>query len=208
MKTIIVNGSPRKNWNTAQLMSEAKKGAESVASEVTYIDLYDLNFTGCRSCMACKRKGIDNPCKCFWKDDLSAVIEDIYSADHLIIGSPIYHGEPTGLVRCLLERVTFPPLSYDDYSSLFKGKVNVDIVLTMNAPENIYKQYYEENMKAYFEPFHFLNGTITITPVYDTLQVKDYTKYDMGSFSEEHKKAVHDTTFVHDLERAFQIGKS
>jgi len=30
MKTIIVNGSPRKNWNTAQLLKEAHKGAESV----------------------------------------------------------------------------------------------------------------------------------------------------------------------------------
>ena len=30
MKTIILNGSPRKNWNTAMMLKEAGKGAESV----------------------------------------------------------------------------------------------------------------------------------------------------------------------------------
>ena len=28
MKTIIINASPRKNWNTAQLLKSAQKGAE------------------------------------------------------------------------------------------------------------------------------------------------------------------------------------
>ena len=27
MKTIILNGSPRKNWNTAMMLKEAQKGA-------------------------------------------------------------------------------------------------------------------------------------------------------------------------------------
>ena len=56
MKTIILNGSPRKNWNTTQLLKEAQKGALSAGTEVEYIDLYDLNYNGCRSCLACKRR--------------------------------------------------------------------------------------------------------------------------------------------------------
>jgi len=39
MKTIILNASPRKNWNTAQLLKSAAKGAESAGAEVKYIDL-------------------------------------------------------------------------------------------------------------------------------------------------------------------------
>ena len=38
MKTIVVNASPRKNWNTAKLMKQAQKGAESVGAETEYID--------------------------------------------------------------------------------------------------------------------------------------------------------------------------
>lgn len=56
MKVLALNCSPRKNWNTAKLLKSALKGAESAGAEVEYIDLYGLNFTGCRSCMLCKRK--------------------------------------------------------------------------------------------------------------------------------------------------------
>ena len=44
MKTIVINASPRRKWNTAQLMKEAAKGAESVGAEVEYIDLYKLDL--------------------------------------------------------------------------------------------------------------------------------------------------------------------
>ncbi len=206
MKVMILNGSPRKDWNTAQLLKEAKKGAESVGADVEYIDLYDLNYNGCRSCLACKRRGIAEPCKCYWKDDLTPVLEKIRQADRLITGSPIYYSEPTGGMRSLLERLTFPAMSYNDYSSVFTGRVDADIFLTMNAPMQYYRQAYERRMQEYFAPMRFLNGRIRMFPICDTLQVNDYSKYDMASFSEEHKKAVHDAEFPKMLEQAFKIG--
>ena len=69
MKATIINASPRKNWNTSQLLKSALEGAKSVGADTEYIDLYDLNFTGCRSCLACKRKDVQR-CKCYWKDDV------------------------------------------------------------------------------------------------------------------------------------------
>ncbi len=207
MKTIIVNGSPRKNWNTALLLKEAKKGAESVGAEVEYIDLYDLKFTGCRSCLACKRAGIENPCRCFWKDELTPVLDRIWEADRLIVGSPIYFGEPTAGFRAVMERLIFPVLSYNDYTvRIFKGKVDVDVFLTMNANEDQYRQLYEERYRDYFFPFQFLNGTTRVFPVFDTLQVADYSKYEMRAFSEEHKKSRRETRFPADLKKAFNIG--
>lgn len=206
MKTIILNASPRKNWNTAQLLKEAQKGAESAGAETEYIDLYDLNFTGCRSCLACKRAGISEPCKCYWKDELSPVLEKIYQADRLIIGSPIYYAEPTGVLRQALERICFPAMSYNTYTSLLDGKVDVDVILTMNVPREFYEQNYEKRIQEYFAPFAFLGGKTSIHPVCDTLQTKDYSKFELKCFSEEHKKAVHDEQFPHDLEMAFKIG--
>ena len=137
MKTIILNGSPRKNWNTTLMLKEARKGAESAGAETEYVDLFDLSYTGCRSCLACKRKGAER-CKCFWKDDLSPVIDRIFAADALIIGSPIYLGDITSQVRGLIERLHFCALSYDDYSNYFAGKVDVGIILIMNAPKAFY----------------------------------------------------------------------
>ena len=206
MKTIILNGSPRKNWNTAMLLKEAEKGAREAGSETEYIDLYDLQFTGCRSCMACKRKDGER-CKCFWKDDLSPVIDRIFQADSLIIGSPIYLGDITSQVHALIERLHFCALSYDDYSNYFKGKVNVGIILTMNAPKAYYEQRYLGKAKEVEQIFHALNGNVEVYAACDTLQVNDYSKFNMASFSEEHKKEMREKQFPVDLEEAFRLGE-
>lgn len=206
MKTIILNGSPRKNWNTAMLLKEAEKGAREAGSETEYIDLYDLQFTGCRGCMACKRKDGER-CKCFWKDDLSPVIDRIFQADSLIIGSPIYLGDITSQVHALIERLHFCALSYDDYSNYFKGKVNVGIILTMNAPKGYYEQSYLGKAKEVEQIFSALNGNVEVYAACDTLQVNDYSKFNMAGFSEEHKKEMREMQFPVDLEEAFRLGE-
>lgn len=205
MKTIILNGSPRKNWNTAQMLKSAQKGAESVGAETEYVDLYSLNYTGCRSCLVCKRKDGER-CRCFWKDDLSPLIDRIFSADALILGSPIYLGDITSQVHALIERLHFCALSYDDYSNYFKGKVNVGVILTMNAPKAYYESAYKEPLEKLFSTFRDLNGTLKIYPCCDTLQIGDYSKFNMASFSEAHKKQMHETEFPRDIEQAFALG--
>ena len=205
MKAIILNGSPRKKWNTDLMLREAEKGAASVGAETEYINLFDLNYTGCRSCMACKRKGADR-CKCYWKDDLSPVIDSIFSADALIIGSPIYLGDITSQVHGLIERLHFCTLSYDDYSNYFTGKVNVGIILTMNAPKPYYNMSYKKKAKEIAGIFKSLNGDVEVYPCCDTLQVNDYSKFDMSGFNEAHKKEMREKNFPNDLENAFKLG--
>ena len=50
MKVIAVNGSPRKTWNTAQMLESALRGAESVGAETKLYHLADMDFKGCISC--------------------------------------------------------------------------------------------------------------------------------------------------------------
>ncbi len=205
MKTILLNGSPRKNWNTAMMLKEAQKGAESVGAETEYIDLYDLNYTGCRACLACKRKDGER-CRCFWKDDLSPVLDRIFKADALIIGSPIYLGDITSQVHALIERLDFCTLSYDDYSNYFTGKVDVGIILTMNASKSMYNLGYQKKAKETAQGFRALNGSVEICACCDTLQVSDYSRFNMASFNEEHKKEMREKQFPKDLEKAFEMG--
>ena len=49
MKTIIINGSPRKNWNTDKALQKAAEGAAAAGSEVETIRLYDYAYKGCIS---------------------------------------------------------------------------------------------------------------------------------------------------------------
>ena len=159
MKAILLNASPRKNWNTAQLLKAAQRGAEEAGAETEYIDLYDLNFTGCRSCLACKRKGGER-CKCFWKDDLSPLLERVFAADVLLIGSPIYLGDTTSQFHAFMERLHFCMLSYDDYSSYFTGKVNVGVIFTMNMPLALYQLHYKKKLSDQLDAFRALNGKV------------------------------------------------
>lgn len=41
---------------------------------------------------------------------------------------------------------------------------------------------------------------------FDTLQVKDYSKFNMAGFNAEHKQAHHEKQFPLDLEKARQMG--
>ncbi len=187
------------------MLKAAQKGAESAGAETEYIDLFDLTYTGCRSCLACKRKNAER-CKCFWKDDLSPLIEKIFAADALIIGSPIYLGDITSQVHALIERLHFCALSYDDYSNYFTGKVDLGIILTMNAPKTFYNIAYRKKAKEVMQGFRALNGSAEVYACCDTLQVADYSRYDMASFSEEHKKEMRQKQFPKDLQNAFEMG--
>jgi multimeric flavodoxin WrbA len=75
------------------------------------------------------------------------VIDRIFAANALIIGSPIYLGDITSQVRGLIERLHFCALSYDNYSNYFTGKVNVGIILTMNATKTFYNFAYKKKSK-------------------------------------------------------------
>lgn len=204
LKTIIINASPRKKWNTAEVLDSARKGAESVGAETEYINLYDLVFKGCRSCLICKRKDKTKG-KCYWRDDLTPLIEKIFEADALIIGSPIYFGQPTSEFRALLERLIFCIMSYDDGSSYFTGKVNVGIFYTMNAPIEFYEQSMKDSLASNEFLFKYLNGEVVSYPVCDTLQVHKYSEYNMAGFSQEAKEKQLILQFPNDLEKAFEI---
>ena len=58
-KVLGINASPRKNWNTAQAVKKALEGASQAGAQTRLVHLYDLKFTGCLSCFACKRH--ENP---------------------------------------------------------------------------------------------------------------------------------------------------
>ena len=134
------------------------------------------------------------------------MIDRIFAADALIIGSPIYLDDITSQVRGLIERLHFCALSYDDYSNYFTGKVNVGIILTMNAPKAYYTLSYRTKAREIAQSFGALHGAVEVYACCDTLQVKDYSRYSMASFNEAHKLAVREKQFPLDLKNAFQMG--
>lgn len=208
MKVLAINGSPRKTWNTATLLNKALEGAASQGAETELIHLYDLNFKGCTSCFACKRKGGKSYGKCAMHDDLTPVLEKIESTDALILGSPIYIGAATGEMRSFMERLVFPYIVYDEnYSSLFKRKMPVGFIYTMNITENMMEDW------GYSQHFSLTEGMLARTfgsaeslCVTDTYQFDDYSKYVVSVFDPEKKAARRKDVFPQDCEKAFAMG--
>ena len=181
-KVIILNGSPRKNFNTAQMLKEAQKGAESVGAEVEYINLVDLNYKGCMSCFACKRKGSNLGGLCAIKDELSPILEKILKADAVIIGSPIYYSYPTGMVRNLLERMLFAGGTYlsdgkGGWQRNLERDIPVGLIFTMNVPENMLELYNYPQILGANEMFlKMIYGYCETIYACDTYQFSDYSK--------------------------------
>lgn len=205
MKVIAINGSPRKKWNTIQLLESALEGAKSVGAETKLVNLYDLTFKGCISCFGCKRKGAA-VCHCYQKDDLSPVLEEVLQSDVLLLGSPVYFGNVTGEMRCFLERLAFITMSYDDYSAqIFPGHVDCAVFFTMNVGQAM-KPMYEPMMQSTASMLEKLGGSVEYYAAMNTLQFNDYSKYHAAGFNEAEKIAYHNQQFPKDKAAAFEIG--
>ena len=206
-KIVAVNCSPRTVWNTATLVREAARGAEEQGAEIEVIDLYKLEkFTGCVSCFGCKLP--DKLGKCICKDGLAPVLEAIRNADGLIIGSPNYLGDVTAGFRALYERLIFQSLTYKtEFRSYNQKQIPVLMIMTSNASEAFYPQIgYDEMLKRYQGTLGTFVGPTRILISSDTLQVKDYSRYNWTMFNPEHKKQRHETVFPEDQKKAFALG--
>ena len=171
------------------------------------VHLYDLKYTGCKSCFGCKRKGAES-CHCIVKDDLTPVLNDIFESNAIFLGSPIYFGDVTGQMVSFLERLGFPLFSYDDYSKrLFEGKINVAFLYTMNAPEEYYRDAMEKSLQNRSGLLQYLGGEVEVYASCDTYQFSDYSNYHAGSFDEAHKRKVREEQFPKDMETVYDIGR-
>ena len=88
MKTLIINGSPRKSGNTVTFLNELKK---HLNGEVYQIDTYYTKSSPCYDCRHCWTNE-----ECIINDEMQDAYKMIDDTDNLIIASPIYFGNLTG----------------------------------------------------------------------------------------------------------------
>ena len=206
-KIIAINASPRTTWNTATLVREAAKGAESEGTEVKVFDLYKLEkFTGCISCFGCKLPEHLGVCVCH--DGFTEVLDEIRQADGLIIGTPNYLGDVSAAFRSLYERLIFQSLSYKtEPRSYNQHLIPVLFIMTSNCAEEFYDKIgYDKMLENYKNTLGGMVGPTKVMVSGNTLQVKDYGKYDWTMFDPEAKKARHEEVFPKELKKAFALG--
>ena len=105
MKVLLINGSPRKEGNTATALAEVAKqlAKEGIESEVVWIG--NKPIRGCAACGRCVANGLG---RCVFDDDVcNRISEKFADVNALIIGSPVYYGQPNGALLSVIQRAFY-----------------------------------------------------------------------------------------------------
>ena len=111
MKVVLFNGSPRKEGNTFQLLTEVSRSLEEEGIETEIVQVGGKIFHGCTACMKCfenknRRCVIDS-------DGINECISKMDAADGIIIGSPTYFADVTTEIKALIDRAGLVAMAND-----------------------------------------------------------------------------------------------
>jgi len=101
MKVLLLNGSANKNGNTFTALSEIAKQLKKNGVESEIMQMGNKPVRGCIACGQCQAKQLGH---CVFDDDVcNRIVEKLNEADALIVGSPVYYGQPNGAVMAVLQ---------------------------------------------------------------------------------------------------------
>ena len=123
MKLVAVMGSPKgkgSGYKVVSLIEEKMKAMGNV--EIEYLFLKDTNLKPCMGCFNCVTKGED---KCPLKDDREAIEKKLLEADGVILSSPIYVLNVSGLMKNFIDR-----FAYTNHRPRFHGQKVLTVVNT------------------------------------------------------------------------------
>lgn len=102
MKVLMLNGSPRKNGNTAVALNEIGKVLEQEGIEYEIVQVGNLDISGCKGCLYCRENA-----KCVKDDIVNELAKKLEGADGLVLGSPVYYASANGTLIGLLDRLFY-----------------------------------------------------------------------------------------------------
>jgi len=136
MKIIIINGSPRTNGATGQILLKIKENLEEIDSdvEIDYVDLAKMNLKFCKGCASCYNTG-----NCYINDDgLEELSQQLNDCDGVIFGSPNYATNVSGEFKVLIDRGHFV------FEQLLRNKACFSVVTYENYGGKIAKKVINE----------------------------------------------------------------
>ena len=105
MKVLLINGSARAKGNTFLALSEIAKTLNLQGIDTEIVQIGTKAVRGCIACGQCQMKQLG---RCVFDDDVcNRIVEKLDDADALIVGSPVYYGQPNGSVLSLIQRMFF-----------------------------------------------------------------------------------------------------
>ena len=111
MKVLLINGSPRRQGNTNVALEEVAKQLAHQGIESELLWLNNKPVRGCCACNQCKANG-NNRCVFGDQDIVNEVIAKMETSDAIVLGSPVYYGQPAAQLLALQQRMLYAAGSY------------------------------------------------------------------------------------------------
>ena len=102
MKVLLINGSPRKDGNTAIALNEMIKVFENQGIETELLHIGGKDIRGCIACGKCRQLG-----HCVFDDIVVQASQKLAEADGLVVGSPVYYASANGTVVSFMDRLFY-----------------------------------------------------------------------------------------------------
>ena len=102
MQVLIINGSPRKNGVTAAVLHRIEENLRKAGIDVLFYNLGEMKMSHCTGCNYCYRTGY-----CCMEDDAELLSKRMEEADGVILGSPTYASNVSGLMKDFIDRGHF-----------------------------------------------------------------------------------------------------
>ena len=99
MFVLCIQGSPRKEGNTAVLISEFVDEAKGLGAEVRSIEISEMNISPCIECKMCEKKGY-----CPIDDDMQEMYHLFVQSDLVVMGTPMFFYAPPAQLKALIDR--------------------------------------------------------------------------------------------------------
>lgn len=131
MKVILLNGSPRTEGNTKKSLEIVSKKLIEEGIEAEIIQLGGNTFSGCRACGGC---GKNKNGKCvITGDKMNEIMEKVFKADGLVIGSPTYFSNVTTEIKAFIDRCGYVNRANGGF---LRGKPGTAVVVARRAGGN------------------------------------------------------------------------
>jgi multimeric flavodoxin WrbA len=128
MEVIAINGSGRKDGNTAILLRAALQELDNTGIGTEMVQLAGERVRGCTAC----RKCFENRDRlCVFDDDIvNGCIEKMAEADGIILGSPVYFTDVTAEMKALIDRAGYVSMAN---GGLFRRKAGSAVLAVRRA---------------------------------------------------------------------------
>jgi multimeric flavodoxin WrbA len=128
VKVVAINGSARKDGNTALLLGRVLKVLEAEGFETELIQLAGQQIHGCTACRTCFET--KNQRCTIESDKVNLYIQKMAKADGILLGSPVYFAMMSPEMKALIDRAGFVARAQPD---MLKHKVGAAVVAVRRA---------------------------------------------------------------------------